>query len=63
MKEVQDNIVDVSVAGFVWNMERSEAVDFTQGIFPSTVAAIIRKPSRHDASLRYFFLGKIYRVQ
>ena len=53
---MQDNTVDTSVAGFVWDLQRNEAADFTQGIFPGTIAAIIRRPTKLDVSFRYFHL-------
>ena len=53
---MHDNTVDTSVAGFFWTFQRSEAVDFTQGLFPGTIAAIIRRPTKLDVSFRYFYL-------
>ena len=32
IREIQDGLVDTSVAGFNWIPERSEIVDFTQGL-------------------------------
>ena len=60
-KEIQDGIVDTSVAGFNWIPERSEIVDFTQGIFPNVNKIFLRRPTKHDVSLKYFMLGNIIR--
>ena len=61
IKEIQDGIVDTSVAGFNWIPERSEIVDFTQGIYPNVNKIFIRRPTKHDVSLKYFMLGNILR--
>ena len=61
IKEIQDGIVDTSVAGFNWIPERSEIVDFTQGIFSNVNKIFIRRPTKHDVSLKYFMLGNIIR--
>ena len=56
---MQENIVDISVAGFGWNYDRNEIVDFTPGIFKSKMAVLIRRPTNHDPSFRYFLLGMV----
>ena len=55
--ELNNGIVDTSVAGYVPSLARAEVVDFTQGFFKVTYATIIKRPSRTDFSLRYFWLG------
>ena len=57
IREIQDGIVDTSIAGFNWIPERSEIVDFTQGIFPNVNKIFIRRPTKQDISLKYFMLG------
>ena len=57
--EVHYNEVDTSIGGFVATLERSEAVDFTQGIFKSIKAIMIKTPLKTDVSLKYFYLGKL----
>ena len=51
-----DAEVDTSIAGFIRDLPRNEVVDFTPGIFKSIRTIVIRRPSRHDFSLRYFTL-------
>ena len=51
--------MDTSIGGFVATLERSEAVDFTQGIFKSIKAIMIKTPLKTDVSLKYFYLGKL----
>ena len=58
LAEVYEGIVDTSVAGFVQTLPRSEIADFTQGLFEADVAFFIRRPSKRDLSMRYFWLGK-----
>ena len=55
--EINNGVVDTSVAGYVPSLARAEVVDFTQGFFKVTYATIIKRPSRTDFSLRYFWLG------
>ena len=57
--EVHYNEVDTSIGGFVATLERSEAVDFTQGIFKSIKAIMIKTPLKTDVSLKYFYLGEL----
>ena len=57
IREIQDGLVDTSVAGFNWIPERSGIVDFTQGIFPNVNKIFIRRPTKKDISLKYFLLG------
>ena len=57
LQEVRHGIVDISAAAFIWTLAREEFVDFTPGIFKTTFSAIIRKPSKKDISLRYFYDG------
>ena len=56
IREIIDARVDTSIAGFVRDVERDEAVDFTPGIFKSILTLVVRKPSRNDFSMRYFVL-------
>ena len=58
LSEVKDQYVDISVAAYAWNAERNALVDFTVGIGSTSIVLLIRKPSKHDLSFRYFFLGK-----
>ena len=46
--EVGSGYVDTSVAGFVRNLERYEAVDFTQGIFKAVETFMIKTPKKID---------------
>ena len=57
--EVHYNEVDTSVGGLMPTLERLEAVDFTQGVFKSIKAVMIKTPLKTDASLRYFYLGEL----
>ena len=57
LSEVRDQYVDISVAAFGWNAERNTLVDFTPRIVFSIITIFIRRPSKHDSSFRYFFLG------
>ena len=57
IREVQDGIVDTSLAGFIWDIDRANAVDFTPGVALTTVAVMIKAPSEYDLSVRYFLLG------
>ena len=63
IREVQDGLVDVSIAGFSWNLERTEAVDFTAGIYPAIISVLIKRPSKHELSFRYFYLGMDFRCK
>ena len=56
--EVKDQYVDISVAAYAWNAALNSLVDFTVEISSTSIALFIRKPSKHDLSFRYFFLGK-----
>ena len=56
IREIIDNRVDTSIAGFTRDVDRNEVVDFTPGIFKSILTIVIRKPSRNDFSMRYFVL-------
>ena len=58
IREVQDGIVDASIAGFSATQERFEVVDFSQGLFPYLQTLIIKRPLKTDISVRYFWLGK-----
>ena len=58
IREVQDGIVDASIAGFSATQERFEVVDFSQGLFPYLQTLIIKRPLKTDFSVRYFWLGK-----
>ena len=59
LSEVRDGYADISVAAFARSTvnERITMVDFTPGIGRSTIILMIRRPSKHDLSFRYFFLG------
>ena len=57
LSEVRDQYVDIAVAGYGWNAERNTLVEFTPPIAVATIVLLIRRPSKHDMSLRYFFLG------
>ena len=50
-------VVDTSVTGFLPSYDRSEIVDFAQGLFPTKEALFIKRPSKTDVSFRYFWLG------
>ena len=56
VSEVQSGHVDTSVAGFSNTQERSEYIDFTQGVFKNTEALIIRTPVKSDQIS--YFIGK-----
>ena len=58
LSEVRDQYVDISVAAYGRTPERNTLVDFTPGIGLSSIILLIRRPSKHDMSFRYFFLGK-----
>ena len=58
ISEVRDKYVDISVAAYGWNTERNTLVDFTPEISQTTIILLIKRPSKHDMSFRYFFLGK-----
>ena len=60
VSEVKDQYVDISAAAYAWkwNAELNSLVDFTVEIGSTSIALFIRKPSKHDLSFRYFFLGK-----
>ena len=58
LAEVFEGVVDTSIAGFVITEARKEIVDFTQDLFGFENGPIIRRPSKRDLSLRYFWLGK-----
>ena len=58
LSEVRDQYVDMSIAAYIWTAERNTLVDFTHGIGFTTIILLIRRPSKHDLSFRYFFLGK-----
>ena len=57
LSEVHNGVVDTSVAGYAPTLERYEVVDFSQGIIPTTIALMIKRPSKTDVSVRYFWLG------
>ena len=59
LSEVRDQYVDISTAAYGWTTERNTLVDFTRGIAFSTITLLIRRPSKHDLSFRYFFLGML----
>lgn len=56
--EVHYGYVDTSVAGIANDLQRIEAVDFTQEVFHTSAALLIKRPKKTDVSLRYFWLGK-----
>ena len=58
LAEVSEGLVDTSIAGFEQTLPRFEVVDFTQELFGNDVAFFIRRPSKRDLSMRYFWLGK-----
>ena len=58
LAEVSESLVDTSIAGFEQTLPRFEVVDFTQELFGNDVAFFIRRPSKRDFSIRYFWLGK-----
>ena len=58
LSEVRDQYVDISAAAYGWNNERSTLVDFTPKIGSITITFMIKRPSKHDPSFRYFSLGK-----
>ena len=57
IREIQDGVVDTSLAGFIWDIDRAKAVDFTPGVALTTIAVMIKTPSEYDLSVRYFLLG------
>ena len=57
LSEVHNGVVDTSVAGYAPTLERYEVVEFSQGIIPTTIALMIKRPSKTDVSVRYFWLG------
>ena len=61
IREVQDGIVDASIAGFMATEERFEVADFSPGLFQAVQTIIIKRPKKTDVSFRYFLLGK-YRI-
>ena len=54
--EIISNDVDTSIAGFIRDIDRQKVVDFSPDIFKSMRTLVIRKPSKHDFSLKYFVL-------
>ena len=58
LSEVRDQYADISVAAYIENAERNILVDFTPKVGLSSIVLLIRRPSKHDISFRYFFLGK-----
>ena len=62
ISEVRDKYVDISVAAYGWTAERNTLVDFTPGICQTTITLLIRRPSKHDKSFRYFFLGNYIHI-
>ena len=56
--EIHRGEFDTSITGFYPTSERSEEVDFTQGLFATKMGLVIRRPSSKDVSIRYFYLGK-----
>ena len=60
LSEVRDQYVDISIAAYTWTTERNTLVDFTPAISFATIMLLIRRPSKHDLSFRYFFLGKVH---
>ena len=58
--EVHEGYVDTSLAAYVNSMERSEVLDFTQGIFQASFIIAIKRPLKTDVSLRYFWLGNFF---
>ena len=59
LAEVYDKVVDTSIAGVERTIPRIEIADFTQELFGLDTAPIIKRPSKRDLSLRYFWLGKL----
>ena len=57
VSEVRDQFVDISVAAYGRNAKRNNLVDFTPAISFATITLLIRRPSKHDISFRYFLLG------
>ena len=58
LAEVYEGIVDTGIAGFAQTLTRFEIADFTQELFGADMAFFIRRPSKRDLSMRYFWLGK-----
>ena len=56
--EVRDQYVDISVAAYAESAERKAFIDFTPGVSYTIITILIRRPSKHDLSFRYFYLGK-----
>ena len=57
LAEVSEGLVDTSIAGFMQNLPRFEVVDFTQELFGTDAVFFVRRPSKRDLSMRYFWLG------
>ena len=58
LSEVKDQYVDMSASAYGWNADRYALVDFSTVIGSTSITLFIRRPSKHDLSFRYFFLGK-----
>ena len=58
ISEIKNAIVDSNIAASIVTIDRSHLVDPTIGIFKTSIAVIIKRPSKKDISLRYFLLGK-----
>ena len=56
--EIRPGYFDTSVTGSFPTLERFDAVEFTQGLFPTKMGIFIRRPSKNDVSMRYFIMGK-----
>ena len=56
--EIRHGYFDTSVTGSFPTLERFDAVEFTQGLFPTKMGIFIRRPSKNDVSMRYFIMGK-----
>jgi hypothetical protein len=56
IQEVASGMADSSVAGFVRSIERETIVDFSQGIFISRQAVLVKRPNDREVSMRYHTL-------
>ena len=56
--EVYHNLVDTSLGGFTASLDRSDVLDFTQGIFKRTRGVFVGRTTMNHVSSKYFWLGK-----
>ena len=58
ISEINNGIVDSSVAPITMTVDRNHFVEPTIGIFKESIEVFIKTPTKRNTSLKYFILGR-----